>query len=99
VRNDHDDYAYEVADLLRSNGVRVNVEPASEPLGARIRKAKLEKIPYVIVVGDEDVEKGTLGVNARGSNDPERGVTVSTFSERLADEIRCHASPEAPSWR
>jgi threonyl-tRNA synthetase len=99
VRNDHDDYAYEVADLLRSNGVRVNVEPATEPLGARIRKAKLEKIPYVIVVGDDDVEKGTLGVNARGSNDPERGVTVSTFSERLADEIRSHASPEAPSWR
>jgi threonyl-tRNA synthetase len=99
VRNDHDDYAYEVAALLRSAGVRVSVDEASEPLGARIRKAKLEKIPYVVVVGDDDVEKGTLGVNARGSNDPERGVTVGTFSERLAEEIRNHASPEVPSWR
>jgi threonyl-tRNA synthetase len=99
VRNDHDDYAYEVAALLRVEGVRVNVDEATEPLGARIRKAKLEKIPYVVVVGDDDVEKGTLGVNARGSNDPERGVTVGAFSKRLVEEIREHASPEAPLWR
>ncbi|MFZ0768738.1 MAG: threonine--tRNA ligase [Acidimicrobiales bacterium] len=99
VRNDHDDYAYEVAALLRQEGVRVNVEEASEPLGARVRKAKLEKIPYVVVVGDDDVAKGTLGVNARGSNDPERGVTLGAFSERLVEEIRNHASPEAPAWR
>jgi threonyl-tRNA synthetase len=96
VRDDHDDYAYEVADLLRAVGVRVNVEPASEPLGARIRKAKLEKIPYVVVVGDDDVEKGTLGINARGSNDPERGVSAGVFLERLVNEIERHASPEAP---
>jgi threonyl-tRNA synthetase len=96
VRDDHDDYAYDVAARLRSEGVRVSVEAASEPLGARIRKAKLEKIPYVVVVGDDDVAKGTVGVNARGSNDPERGVTLNAFSERLVDEIERHASPEAP---
>ncbi|HEY5111125.1 MAG TPA: threonine--tRNA ligase [Acidimicrobiales bacterium] len=96
VRDDHDDYAYEVSDLLRAVGVRVSVDPASEPLGARIRKAKLEKIPYVVVVGDDDVEKGTLGVNARGSNDPDRGVSVGAFLERLVDEIERHASPEVP---
>jgi threonyl-tRNA synthetase len=95
VRDDHDDYAYDVAAQLRSQGVRVSVEAASEPLGARIRKAKLEKIPYVIVVGDDDVAKGTLGINARGSNDPERGVLVSAFGERLVNEIRDHGSPEA----
>jgi threonyl-tRNA synthetase len=96
VRDDHDDYAYEVAELLRAVGVRVGVEPASEPLGARIRKAKLEKISYVVVVGDDDVEKGTLGINARGSNDPERGVSVGVFLERIVSEIERHASPEAP---
>jgi threonyl-tRNA synthetase len=95
VRDDHDDYAYDVAAQLRSQGVRVSVEAASEPLGARIRKAKLEKIPYVIVVGDDDVAKGTLGINARGSNDPERGVLVGDFGERLVNEIRDHGSPEA----
>jgi threonyl-tRNA synthetase len=98
VRDDHDEYAYDVAAQLRLCGVRVDVEAASEPLGARIRKAKLEKIPYVVVVGDEDVAKGTLGINARGSNDPERGVDVTSFRDRLVEEILVHASPEAPSW-
>ena len=98
VRDDHDEYAYDVAAQLRLCGVRVEVEAASEPLGARIRKAKLEKIPYVVVVGDEDVAKGTLGINPRGSNDPERGVDVTSFRDRLVEEIRVHASPEAPSW-
>jgi threonyl-tRNA synthetase len=96
VRDDHDDYAYDVAASLRAKGIRVSVEAASEPLGARIRKAKLEKIPYVIVVGDDDVAKGTLGINKRGSNDPERGVPVSEFLDRLVDEIERRASPEAP---
>ncbi|MHB8378930.1 MAG: threonine--tRNA ligase [Acidimicrobiales bacterium] len=96
VRDDHDDYAFEVEALLRAVGARVSTDPASEPLGARIRKAKLEKIPYVVVVGDDDVEKGTLGINARGSNDPERGVSVGVFLERLVSEIERHASPEAP---
>jgi threonyl-tRNA synthetase len=96
VRDDHDDYAYEVAALLRQRGVRVSVDEASEPLGGRIRKAKLEKIPYILVVGDDDVTNATVGVNARGSNDPERGVSVETFATRLEHEVRNHASPEAP---
>jgi threonyl-tRNA synthetase len=99
VRDDHDEYAYEVAALLKAEGIRASVEAATEPLGSRIRKAKLEKIPYVVVVGNEDVAQGTVGINARGSNDPERGVTVGTFVERLRQEIAAHASPEAPVWR
>jgi len=94
VRDDHDDYAFHVAGVLRADGVRVQVEAATEPLGARIRKAKLEKIPYIVVVGDQDVAGTTLGINARGSNDPERGVTVEQFRRRLVDEIARHGSPE-----
>jgi threonyl-tRNA synthetase len=94
VRNDHDVYASYVAETLALEGIRVSVDEASEPLGARIRKAKLEKIPYILVVGDDDVEKGTLGVNARGSNDPERGVSVAAFRERVLEEIATHGSPE-----
>ena len=98
VRDDHDDYAYDVAKTLRADGVRVSVEAATEPLGSRIRKAKLEKVPYVVVVGDEDVANATLGINARGSNAPERGVSVANFAARLREEIDAHASPEAPVW-
>ena len=94
VRDVHDDYAFKVADDLRASGVRVKVEAASEPLGSRIRKAKKEKVPYILVVGDDDVSAGTLGINARGSNDPERGVTLAQFRKRLLDEIARHGSPE-----
>ena len=56
-------------------------------LGARIRKAKTEKVPYVLVVGDDDVENDTVGVNARGNDDPERDVPVDDFVARLATEV------------
>lgn len=94
VRDDHDVYAQYIVDTLRLDDVRVGIELASEPLGARIRRAKLEKIPYILVVGDDDVETGTLGVNARGGNDPDRGVTLSSFREALLEEIVVHGQPE-----
>ena len=96
VRNDHDAYATKVAEALRDRGVRVGVEEASEPLGSRIRKAKMEKVPYILVVGDDDVAHETLGVNERGSNDPQRGVTLGSFIDRILAEIASHGSPEAP---
>ena len=94
VRDDHDDYAHEVADELRADGVRVSVELANEPLGARIRRAKMGKVPYILVVGDEDVTARSVGINARGENDPERGVSVAAFRQRLREEISAHGSPE-----
>jgi threonyl-tRNA synthetase len=63
---------------------------AAGALGARIRRAKTEKVPYVLVVGDTDVENGTVGVNARGSDDPERDVAVEDFEARLGEEVAEH---------
>ncbi|MGH9284727.1 MAG: threonine--tRNA ligase, partial [Acidimicrobiales bacterium] len=91
VRDDHEGYAAEVAGRLRAARLRVDVAPADEPLGARVRKAKLEKIPYVLVAGGDDVAVGTVGVNVRGTERPERGVPVETVIERLVAE----ASPPA----
>jgi threonyl-tRNA synthetase len=87
VRDDHEPYARKVADRLAAVGVRVSVEPADEHLKARIRKAKLMKVPYILVVGDEDVRAGTVGVNRRGSQRPDRGVAVVDFVEDLEREI------------
>jgi threonyl-tRNA synthetase len=91
VRSDHEAYADRVADRLRGDGFRVEAATADEPLGGRIRKAKLDKVPYVLVVGDDDVAAGTVGVNARGADQPERGVTVDAFAERLAAEVLAKA--------
>ena len=87
VRNDHDDTALSVVRRLRAEGLRADWTPGDEPLGARIRKAKLEKLPYVLVVGDDDVANGTVGVNARGADRPERGVPVNDFVARLKADV------------
>ena len=51
VRDDHDAYARRIVDRLRAEGFRADVDAADEKLGNRIRKAKIEKLPYVLVVG------------------------------------------------
>jgi len=91
VRDDHQAYVDRIADRLRAEGFRADCEDASDKLGARIRKAKLEKVPYVLVVGDDDVEHGTVGVSARGSEQPERGVKVDAFIDRLRADVIAHA--------
>ena len=82
----HEEYAQKVADILIANGLRVDISEASDQLGKRIRVGKLEKIPYVLVVGDEDISAQTVGVNARGA-DVERGVSISSFADRVLTEI------------
>jgi threonyl-tRNA synthetase len=86
VADAHLDYALQVAAQLRGGGARVDVAPADETLGNRIRRAKGEKLPYVLVVGDDDVAHGTVGVNPRGG-DVERDVPVASFAERLAADV------------
>ncbi|MDQ2728547.1 MAG: threonine--tRNA ligase [Actinomycetota bacterium] len=94
VRDDHQGYAQQVATRLRSQGFRVDVVAADEPLGGRVRRGKMEKLPYVLVVGDDDVEAGTVGVNRRGEDRPERGVATEAFANLLADEVVAHMPPE-----
>jgi threonyl-tRNA synthetase len=90
VATAHEEYADKVASRLRDAGARVDLVMADDQLGKRIRAAKLEKLPYVLVVGDDDVAAGTVGVNPRGG-DVERGVDLEAFVERFADEIASSA--------
>ncbi|MGH9278661.1 MAG: threonine--tRNA ligase [Acidimicrobiales bacterium] len=92
VSTDHQPYAGEVVERLRAAGLRADAEEADDTIGARIRRAKLAKIPYVLVVGGEDVAAGTVGVNPRGAA-VERGVPVETFVARVRDEVDQRASP------
>jgi threonyl-tRNA synthetase len=86
VRDDHQDYADSVVEKLKAAGLRADTVVADEPLGGRIRRAKMEKLPYVLVVGDADVAEGTVGVNPRGGQ-VERGVAVDEFVARLSAEV------------
>jgi threonyl-tRNA synthetase len=86
VAEAHQQYADVVMARLRAEGFRVDLVEANDQLGKRIRAAKLDKIPYVLVVGDDDVAAGTLGVNPRG-DEVERGVGLDAFVQRMADEV------------
>jgi threonyl-tRNA synthetase len=92
VRDDHQPYATEVVDAVKGIDGRADIDPADEPLGARVRKAKLEKIPYVLVVGDDDVQGRTVGVNSRVKERPDRGVPLSTFVDALRKEVETRAT-------
>ena len=83
----HAGYAAEVAAALESQGFRTDTSPAEEPLGKRVRNAKVAKVPYVLVVGGDDAANGTVGVNARGSKSPDRDVPLDVFVARLAAEV------------
>lgn len=65
----HLEYAKEVAEALEAMGMRVQVDDRNEKLGYRIREAQMKKIPYQIVVGDRDMENGTVTVRKSGSKD------------------------------
>ena len=86
VAEAHEPYAATVVDALVAAGARVDTSPADDGLGKRIRNAKLEKIPYVLVVGDDDVAAGTVGVIPRGG-DVERGVALGRFVDQFLQEI------------
>jgi len=92
VADRHDAYAADVAARLRADKFRVEVHDGNVgALGARIRRAKTEKVPHVLVVGDDDVTNGTVGLNRRGSDaPPERGVTLDDFIAELSTEVREH---------
>jgi len=86
VADAHEPYAHEVVAKLKAAGLRVDMIDSSDQLGKRIRSAKLDKIPYVLVVGDQDVANTTLGVNPRG-DDVERDVPLDEFVRRVQAEI------------
>jgi threonyl-tRNA synthetase len=86
VAEAHEQYARAVEARLRNEGFRVDVIEATDQLGKRIRAAKLDKIPYVLVVGDSDVAANTLGVNPRGG-DVQRDVPLDAFVADLRAEV------------
>ncbi|GBT27636.1 TPA: threonine--tRNA ligase [Staphylococcus aureus] len=83
----HYDYARQLQDELKSQGVRVSIDERNEKMGYKIREAQVQKIPYQIVVGDKEVENNQVNVRQYGSQDQET-VEKDEFIWNLVDEIR-----------
>ena len=69
IADRHNDYAYRVRDQLKEAGLRVEVDDSSERMRAKIRQAQLEKIPYMLVIGDREVAEGTVSLRLRTEED------------------------------
>ncbi|HCU9034031.1 TPA: threonine--tRNA ligase [Staphylococcus aureus] len=83
----HYDYARQLQDELKSQGVRVSIDDRNEKMGYKIREAQMQKIPYQIVVGDKEVGNNQVNVRQYGSQDQET-VEKDEFIWNLVDEIR-----------
>jgi threonyl-tRNA synthetase len=84
------DYAKEVADKLDAQGFRVEVDYRNEKIGKKIREAQMEKIPYMLVVGDRDVENHTVSPRHRAEGDL-GAMSFDDFAARLGEEVKTKA--------
>ncbi len=79
-------FSKQILDTLKANGIRASLDDRSEKIGYKIREAHNEKIPYLIVVGDEEETNGTIAIRGRG-NENASGLNLKDFVERVKNEI------------
>ena len=80
------EYAQEVAKTLKNQGLRVDLDLRNEKITYKIREHSMQKLPYILVVGDKEKEAGAVAVRARGNQD--LGVmSLEAFSQKIASDI------------
>lgn len=87
ISEKYHDYAIKVADMLRSQGVRVEIDDRTEKIGYKIREARMERLPYMLVVGEKEMENNEVAVRSR-KNGEEGSIDLNVFVERIVKEIR-----------
>ena len=85
ISDKHLDYANEVLNTLKAAGIRANIDTRSEKIGYKIREAQLQKIPYMLVLGDKEKESGTVAVRSRSEGDL-GAISIDEFVSRVKDE-------------
>jgi threonyl-tRNA synthetase len=93
IADRHSDYAHEVLASLRTAGLRADIDARSERMNSKIRDAQLQKIPYMLVVGDREAEAQAVAVRTRAGEDL-KSMPVFQFVDRLQDEIATAMEPE-----
>ena len=86
IADRHYAYAREVAGKLKGEGLRVEVDERNERMNAKIRDAQMQKIPYMLVVGDKEVEQGTVALRLRSGENP-GAMPLEEFLERAQGDI------------
>ena len=83
----HADYARKLVDELTDKGFRIEIDDRNEKIGYKIREAQLQKVPYMLVVGDKEIENNQVGVRSRKDGDI-GAMSLSDFEEKLDREVR-----------
>src|SRR5215469_9075268 len=83
ISEKHTEYAQKVRQELRDAGARVHLDNRNEKMNAKIREHTLQKVPFLLVVGEKEAEAGTVNVRVRGQQQPEGTVPVAQFAERV----------------
>ena len=86
ISDKYADYAEEVVKRFRNQGIRVEADYRTEKIGYKIREARLERVPYICVVGEKESESNTLSVRSR-KNGEEGSIDLVEFEARLLTEI------------
>ena len=81
------DYAVNVTEDLRKAGIRVELDDRQEKIGYKIREAQLNKIPYMLILGDKEVQNNQVGVRSRGEGDI-GAMDEEKFIQKLKEEIK-----------
>ena len=87
IADRHLDYAYEIKNRLEKLGVRVELDSRNEKIGYKIRESRLNKVPYMLIIGDNEVESGTLSVRRRGEDGDLGSMTIDEYIAKLTEEI------------
>ncbi|MHB8062028.1 MAG: His/Gly/Thr/Pro-type tRNA ligase C-terminal domain-containing protein, partial [Ruminiclostridium sp.] len=87
----HYDYAYEVKKLLELNDIRVEIDARNEKIGYKIREAQMEKIPYMLVIGDKEMDSKAVSVRSRKDGDIGT-MSAQDFVDKLLQEIKNKAN-------
>jgi len=87
IADAHCDYAYEIKKKFEAQGIRVELDDRNEKIGYKIREAQLEKVPYMLVIGDKEIENNAVGVRSRKDGDI-GAMPVEEFIEKIEKEIK-----------
>ena len=91
IRPEHNEYAKKIADRLFKERIRFDVDYTDQNMKNKIKKHKLQRVPYILVVGDKEAAGNTVSVNVRGSKDNLMDVDLDRFFEFCKKEIESHA--------
>lgn len=86
ISEKHNEYAQKVFEKLREEGIRAELDDSNETLGKKIREAKTQKIPYLLVIGDKEVESNEVTAESRDSGKSEK-MPLQKFLEKIKEEI------------